>query len=124
MNSIHVIHPYQDGGALVFDDPAVELRKEAFIAGADLVLQLAARLAGADPARFTLLFSADPFPGRQAVATWLEPGDFGYGNWYAIELPGLGRHEAWLCPALLKYFASPPASIHFQILPFNPKESA
>ena len=35
MNSILVIHPYKHVGVWVFDDPAVVLVKEPFIAGAD-----------------------------------------------------------------------------------------
>ena len=31
-NSIQVIHPYLDRGTMVFDDPAVGLVKEAFVA--------------------------------------------------------------------------------------------
>lgn len=121
MNSIHTIHPYRDGGALVFDDPAVGLVREALVGGTDQILQTAARMVEADPERFTLLFSAIPFPGRQAIAIWTEAGEMGFGDWYMVEIPGLGQHHGWLCPALLKYFPTAPAEIHFQIKPFERK---
>jgi hypothetical protein len=35
MNSIHVIHPYKHAGVWAFDDPAVGLVREPFVAGAD-----------------------------------------------------------------------------------------
>ena len=38
MNSILVIHPYKYEGIWVFDDPAAGLVKEAFVAGADVIL--------------------------------------------------------------------------------------
>jgi hypothetical protein len=48
---------------------------------------------------FTLLFSAWPFPGHQAVFEWRRE-EHG-GNWYFSPAHGL---EGWLCPALFKYF--------------------
>jgi hypothetical protein len=33
MNSLLVIHPYKHAGVWVFDDPAVGLVKETFVAG-------------------------------------------------------------------------------------------
>jgi len=118
-NSIFVIHPHQDGGALVFDDPAVGLRKEPFVMGADTVLRIAALMVAADPDRFTLLFSGIPFPGHQASAEWLEPGEAGIGDWYRVTLPENGSHDAWLCPALLKYFPAAPARIYFAAKPIE-----
>jgi hypothetical protein len=119
VNSIHTIHPYTDGGALVFDDPAVGLVREALVGGTDLILRVAARAVEADPDRFTLLFSSIPFPGHHATATWIEKGEMGFGDWYAVKIPGVVEGNGWLCPALLKYFPEAPTSIHFQIKPFE-----
>jgi hypothetical protein len=58
--------------------------------------------------RFLLIFSAQPFPGHQAELEWVREEDG--GNWYRSE--GM---EAWLCPALFKYFKSAPARIYCQI---------
>lgn len=119
MNSIHCIHPYMSGNTLVFDDAAAGLVREPLIGKTDLILMQAARLAGADPNHFTLFFADGPFPGRQAVAIWLEKGEANYGDWYRVTLPDIGTVDGWLCPALLKYFPQAPPSIHFQIKKFE-----
>ena len=112
-NQIHVIHPYWDGGSLVFDDPAVGLRREPFVAGADDILgDLAARIHESCRERFTLLFSDAPFPGYQTAIHRVRP-DYG-GNWYVVE--GTDR-EGWLCPALYKYYTPAPDVIYLQIRP-------
>jgi hypothetical protein len=58
---------------------------------------------------FTLLFSAGPFPGHDAVLEWRR-ADMG-GNWYYSATLDL---EGWLCPALFKYFQAAPARIYAQ----------
>jgi hypothetical protein len=120
-NSLHTIHPYRTGAALVFDDPAVGLLREALVGGTDLILDLAARMAGADPDHFALIFAEGPFPGHQAVATWIEKGEAGFGDWYMVALPGNGLHHGWLCPALLKYFPAAPGRIFFAVHPHERK---
>ncbi|MGN6368918.1 MAG: DUF6717 family protein [Phycisphaerae bacterium] len=65
---------------------------------------------------FLLLFSATPFPGHQLHLTHLRP-DSG-GNLCTCILPtSTTPHEAWLCPALLKYFHTPPKNIYAQLKP-------
>ena len=60
---------------------------------------------------FTVLFSATPFPGHQAVQEWRRSA-MG-GNWsHSAEL----QLEGWLCPALFKYFAAAP-QIYAQLRP-------
>lgn len=122
MNSIHVIHPYRDGGALVFDDQAKGLVREALIGGTDFILELAARNAGADPNGFTLIFAAHPFPECRHEARWEESGLGGHGDWYSVG-SGSSLHMGWLCPALLKYFPAAPSRIYFRVQPNPPKES-
>lgn len=115
-NQIRVIHPYWDEGSLVFDDPAVGLRKEPFVAGADDVLRLlASRVSGECGEKFTLLFSDGPFPGHQTVIRRLRE-EYG-GNWYEVEGSGL---EGWLCPALFRYFETAPERIYLEIKPASP----
>jgi hypothetical protein len=110
-NSIQVIHPYLDRGTMVFDDPAVGLVKEAFVAGADEVLAtLAGRVCEDWTTGFTLLFSHEPFPGFQAKMTRVRPE---YGG-YVYFCEGL-QQEGWLCPALFKYFAEAPENLYIQI---------
>jgi hypothetical protein len=109
MNSIIAIHPYKYEGMWVFDDPAVGLRQEPFVAGADTVIDRMVESIPNAETGFTLLFSANPFPGCQAEFEWrrAEAG----GNWYYSRALGM---EGWLCPALFKYFESAPAKIYAQ----------
>ena len=106
------IHPYKHHGLWVFDDPAVGLVQEPFVSGADTIIDRAVSgIAGAE-AGFTLLFSARAFPGYQLEFEWRR--EEMSGNWYyspALDL------EGWLCPALLKYFETPPARIYAQFRP-------
>lgn len=112
-NAIRVIHPYWHQGLLVFDDEAVGLVREPFVAGADTVLEILAESVGPEcKERFTLLFSDQPFPGHQAEMRRLHP-EHG-GTWYSCDQVGL---EGWLCPALFKYYAEAPANLYIQIKP-------
>jgi hypothetical protein len=62
MNSIRIIVPYKFEGMWVFDDPAVNLVREPFVAGIDKIIdRLVASIPGAELG-FNLLFSATPFP--------------------------------------------------------------
>lgn len=118
MNQINIIAPYLWNGVLVFDDPKVGLDREPFIMGADIALMTVAQFVGVDSSSFILIFSAQKFPGYQAVADWIREGEG--GNWYRVSF-GENSAEGWLCPALLKYFESAPQQIFFQI---KPKEVA
>ena len=107
MNAIGVIVPYKHEGMWVFDDPAVGLSREPFVAGIDIMID---RLVASIPnaARgFRLLFSAVPFPGHTVNLQWRreEAG----GNWYFCPQFGI---EGWLCPALFKYFDETPAELY------------
>lgn len=106
MNSLRVILPYRYEGMWVFDDPAVGLVREPFVAGADLVLD---RLSAGIPnaaGGFRLLFSASPFPGHM-IRLERRREEYG-GNWYFCPEFGI---EGWLCPALFKYFDEPPGQL-------------
>ena len=109
MNSIIAIHPYKVEGLWVFDDPKVGLVQEPFVSGADTIIERAVESIPDAESGFTLLFSATPFPGFQVELEWRRAELS--GNWYysaALDM------EGWLCPALLKYFESPPAKIYAQ----------
>ena len=99
MNSLFVIAPYKYEGMWVFDDPAVGLSKEPFIAGIDMMIdKVVAGILTADKG-FCAVFSAASFPGADFKLEWRreESG----GNWYYSDK---FKTEGWLCPALLKYF--------------------
>ena len=109
MNTIIAIHPYKHQGLWVFDDQKVGLVQEPFVAGADTIIdRMVADIPDAQLG-FTLLFSAGPFPGHQAVFEWRRE-EMG-GNWYySADLDA----EGWLCPAMFKYFDSTPQKIFAQ----------
>lgn len=113
MNAINVIAPYRRYGMWVFDDPKVGLVEEPFVGGADTLLdRVTAHIPNAE-AGFVLVFSAQAFPGFEYRLEWRRPD--GTGNVYAA--PDLDGAEGWLCPALLRYFASPPAELYVQVRP-------
>lgn len=109
MNAIIAIHPYKNQGQWVFDDASAGLDREPFVAGADEIIERMAKSIPDAESGFTLLFSANPFPGSQAVFELRRP-EAG-GNWYySADLD----MEGWLCPALFKYFDEAPPRIHAQ----------
>jgi Family of unknown function (DUF6717) len=108
MNAISVIYPYKHKGQWVFDDESKELDKEAFVAGADTLLD---KLTD-NGSKCIVVFSEHNFPDAEHVVEIQGPEMDGT-NYYSAELD----HVLWLCPALLKYFNSPPENIFFQIKP-------
>ena len=118
MNSLMVIVPYKYEGMWVFDDPAVGLNKEPFIAGIDTLIDKAT--AGIPHAQhgFRAIFSATPFPGANFKLEWRRE-DTG-GNWYYS--PEF-QQEGWLCPALFKYFSSAPDEIYVRVEPRGSERS-
>ena len=110
MNALTVIAPYKYQGMWVFDDAAVGLNKEPFIAGIDtLIDQATADIPDAEHG-FRAIFGASAFPGANLKLEWrrAESG----GNWYYS--PQF-KQEGWLCPALFKYFSSAPREIYVKI---------
>jgi hypothetical protein len=112
MNALMVIAPYKFQGAWVFDDPAVGLFREPFIAGIDTMIDKAVTKIPDAGKGFRAIFSAQKFPGSDFKLEWRreESG----GNWYYNDEFKL---EGWLCPALLKYFASAPREIYVKVEP-------
>ena len=112
MNSLMVISPYKHHGMWVFDDPAVGLSKEPFIAGIDTMIdKITADIPDAERG-FRAVFSATPFPGHTTKLEWRreESG----GNWYYNDKY---KMEGWLCPALFKYFPKAPREIYVRAEP-------
>ena len=111
-NSIFVIKPYKWNGMWVFDDPAVGLVREAFVAGADTIIDVATSNIPNAHKGFVAVFSANYFPGSQVVLDWVceENGGNVY-NWAEKDM------EGWLCPALFKYFPEAPKKLYVQMKP-------
>ncbi len=108
-NALMVINPYKWEGMWVFDDDAVDLVKEPFVAGADDIIDQALQLKGISDGEsgFRLIFSGGQFPAYDVKFDWLREGDG--GNWYQSDDFGI---EGWLCPALFKYFDEAPQQIY------------
>lgn len=114
MNAIRVIAPYKHLGMWVFDDPKVGLVQEPFVGGADSIIdRLVDSIPEADKG-FRLIFSDQAFPGSTLHLIW-QRAEMS-GNVYLS--PELGM-EGWLCPALLRYFESPPTEIFAQVAPLG-----
>jgi hypothetical protein len=114
MNSLFVIVPYKHYGSWVFDDPAVGLNREPFVAGIDTLIDKAtAKIPGAERG-FRAVFSATFFPGADFKLEWRR-GEGG-GNWYYS--PEF-KQEGWLCPALFKYFKTAPPEIYVKVEPLQ-----
>lgn len=110
MNAINVIAPYKFEGMWVFDDERVGLVQEPFVAGVDTIIdRLVAHIPNAETG-FRALFSGQPFPGYQDKLVW-QRAEMS-GNVYRSDSLDL---EGWLCPALLKYFETPPAEIYVSV---------
>ena len=106
MNTLIAIHPYKSKGMWVFDDPEVGLRQEPFVSGADAIIDRLVKEIPNAELGFTLVFSAQPFPGYQVEFEWRRE-EFS-GNWYYSSALDT---EGWLCPALFKDFDSAPKKI-------------
>ena len=124
-NSILVIKPYVWNGAWVFDDESVGLKHEALIAGVpEVIRRLTKKKRIPTPEQgFSLYFSANPFPGYDLKADWLE--EEYSGNWYYIEESEWKNHivitspkpepmKGWLCPALFNYFEKAPKNLYIK----------
>lgn len=106
-NSILVIAPYRYEGTWVFDDDRFGLVREPFVGGVpEMIDHLVADIPNTD-AGFRLTFSAQPFPDYEKKLTWVR-GD-SVGNYYKLDEPPM---EGWICPALFKYYETPPAAIY------------
>jgi hypothetical protein len=114
VNALLVIAPYKYQGTWVFDDPAVGLSREPFIAGIDTMIDKAVTDIPNAEKGFRAIFSASPFPGANWKLDWrrAESG----GNWYYSDR---FKMEGWLCPALLKYFSTAPREIYVKVEPRN-----
>jgi len=106
-NALMVIAPYRYAGTWVFDDPAVGLKREPFVAGIpEMIDDMVKDIPDAEQG-FRLLFSAQPFPGHTHKLEWRR-GDK-TGNWYYSEQ---FDKEGWLCPGLFRYYRDAPEEIY------------
>lgn len=109
MNQIHVIRPYKwEGLTWVFDDKEKGLHREPFVGGMGPMIDAAVSSIPNAQKGFLCFFSSEPFP--EAIIKLVRIREEGGGAVYTWN----GR-EGWLCPALLKYFETPPEAIHIEL---------
>mgnify|MGYP003334808755 CR=1 FL=1 len=109
MNSISVIRPYKYHDSWVFDDESKNLHREAFVSGADDMLDVLTADHPKAKNGFNLYFSEFEFPGYQIKLTW--DREEMQGNIYRWEDQDI---EGWLCPSLLLYFSKAPKNIYIK----------
>ena len=102
MNALMQILAYRHNAGWSFDDAAVGLVAEPFVAGIPTMIDILAEQVGAAD-RIVLTFAPTEFPG--AVCRLDRTKEEHGGNWYAW----IAHHtQGWLCPALLHYFPTAP----------------
>lgn len=98
----------------MFDDPAVGLEAEPFVAGIpEMIDRLVSSLENAEKG-FRCLFSAAPFPG---AAVELDRQHEELGGWWYFS-PAYNA-TGWLCPALFKYFDAAPEKLFVKAEPLT-----
>lgn len=105
MNALMSILAYRHHGGWSFDDEAVGLVAEPFVAGIPEMIDILADQVSADGC-IVLTFASAEFPSASLRLDRIRE-EFG-GNWYRWEDRGM---DGWLCPALLKYFPIAPDKI-------------
>ena len=108
-NAIMIIAPYRYNGTWVFDDAAVGLTREPFVAGVPEMIDALVKDLPDSSNGFRLLFSANPFPNYQKKLTWVR-GD-SLGNYYRLDDPPM---EGWICPAMFRYYKAPPKALYIK----------
>jgi hypothetical protein len=105
-NSIFTIFPYKFKGQWMFDDESKGLEQEAFVAGADTLLDILSQ--GAD--EVVLLFSDNNFPDSDTVIE-MKKTDAGGTYYYCLA----HDMDIWLCPALFLYYPIAPKRIYIKV---------
>tara|TARA_Y100000310_G_C20223506_1_gene596803 strand:- start:235 stop:573 length:339 start_codon:yes stop_codon:yes gene_type:complete len=106
MNSLFTIAPYLTNGQWVFDDSTKGLKAEPLILGADTLCDLLFNKYG----EFNIVFSSNKIPKYDlCLERESKSGEIAGGTQYIEAKTG---QEAWLCPALFKYFDEAPFSLY------------
>ena len=118
-NAVHFIHVYWKSDTWVFDDPAVGLIEEPFVAGADLIisqaldfkvqLEMAMHDGGA-----RIIFSSTEFPDYD-IHLEKDFDKSGHGIYKATHKVTETVQKGWLCPATLHYFRDYPDNIYAKV---------
>ena len=104
MNSLFIIFPYKLGTTWVFDDAARGLKQEPFVGDVNKIIDLEV----GEATKISVTFSDMNFPGANFELVKTDKQESLGGTWY---LSPKYLIEGWLCPALLKFFSTPPPKI-------------
>ena len=118
-NSIYTLDAYRENGMWVLDDDAVNLVKEPFVAGADVVFDhMSGRHLDGTRDKVSVAFSTTPIPDHDVAAT-ITGADRHDGHYYKITKfvgdDDMVGFPFWLCPALLLYYSDAPENIYIKI---------
>ena len=106
---IFVIEPYKSEGRWYFDDAKMRLSREPFVKNIGLMIEIMTVDIPDAENGFKLFFSAKEFPDYSLKLKWTRSKNI--GNYYYCKKMNL---EGWLCPALLKYYKTPPPYIYLK----------
>ena len=115
-NVLTVIQPYWYIDTWVFDDESAGLDKEPFVQGIPQMIDELVKDIPNARGGFMLLFSSEPFAGYQVELNRIREQDG--GCLYKARDYGA---EAWLSPALFRYFEIAPESIYVKAEPSRAK---
>lgn len=106
--TLFTIYPYLFKGMWVFDEPRLGLDKEAFVQGADTIIDFIGKEFPSYEDGFTVTFSNEPMYGTTGYILSFIKSENG-GSWYHLDRTEL---QGWLCPALFKFFDVAPNKIY------------
>jgi len=115
-NAIMILNPYWLHGTWVFDEPALGLKAEAFVGGADKQISYLVKKYNINnpEAGFKVHISANWFPDCQAFIEHISPDEYGSGNYYRLT-DGDVVIDGWYCGVLLMYFKTAPEKIYCKV---------
>lgn len=118
MNTIFLIKPYFQHGTWVFDYAPLNTVAEAFVGGAESIINeaLAFNNISFNEAKngFALYFSAEFFPDYHLCVDLIGP-DQGNGHYYQYKRPDGSIMKGWLCGYLKNFFVVAPKNIYFKV---------
>ena len=106
-NALMVIEPYWYQDTWVFDDASKGLDKEPFVQGIPEMIDVLVKDMPNPRGGFVLLFSSQPFAGYQVELNRIAEEDGG-----CLYRGRNHNAEAWLSPALFRYFETAPESLY------------
>lgn len=109
-NTLYLVQVRRLHDTWVFSDEKVGLVDEPFVSGFPEIINV---YVPHDVKTFNLTFSDYPFPAYTTVVQRQEQQYDGW--WYLNQQSGL---RGWLCPALYKYYSTPPLNVYVRVSHF------